>query len=214
MLLFVLLSFWKFNFQKVRDELDWLLVVNDCSFALFVGCLGFLNLCEKLALCFLALYVAVRIPSSTRVVLLDEYLSFYEPWRYSSCLQYLIYFEDTPVFHYLTYRYGVASQAHQKLTPGCTKPKRKSLLQARDCMGKLPKSCSPKPYSHLYFMHIKPHLYCHIKVIKKLNYRRHKARLVPLRTFLELWTKSLMDWVSVPIWVDVGAYVLGFKVRF
>lgn len=53
------------------------------------------------------------------------------------------------------------------------------------CTGDLLKSCSPESYSLLLFM---PKT---TSVSQKQNYRRH------LRIFLELWTKSLKDWVSI-----------------
>lgn len=78
------------------------------------------------------------------------------------------------------------------------KRKRKSILSAGDCLGNLPKSCSPEAHHYFPFMH-KTHILVDIlrlarTVGKKRNYGSEKARLIHLETFqvLEVWTRSSM----------------------
>lgn len=61
----------------------------------------------------------------------------------------------------------------------------------------------------------KPPLGGHTSVSKSQNYNNHKARLVHVVTFLdpELWTKSWIDWVIVPISAGVETHMLDFKIR-
>lgn len=88
---------------------------------------------------------------------------------------------------------------------------RKSLLTAGNCMGNLPKSCSSEPHIPLSFMQ-KPYPGWAPSFSKKQNCRSEKTRLVHLGTLLELWNKSSMDLVLVPVLAGMGAFVLGFKV--
>lgn len=86
---------------------------------------------------------------------------------------------------------------------------RKFLLTVGHCKGNLPKPCSTEPRNPLSFTK-KPYPGCAPSFSNKQNCRNEKANFVHLGTLLELWNKSSMDLVFVPVLAGIGGICAGF----